>query len=218
MPGGVVTAVRDGRSLLLADGREIRLIGIEAGTDNRALDRLVHGRTLTLKRPPGSESDRYGRLLVFAYIDGSSLQEALLAEGHARVGARTGGAACAAALLAAEAGARTARRGLWSEPDLQPFDAGEPAKMAGRQGQFAVVEGKVLSVREAGSLIYVNFGRRWSEDFTLTILRRNQRLFSAAGMDLKALQGRHVRVRGTIELRGGPAIEAEVPEQIEIIE
>ncbi len=41
-------------------------------------------------------------------------------------------------------------------------------------GRFAVVEGKVLSVRESGNLIYVNFGRRWSEDFTVTIAKRHQ--------------------------------------------
>jgi hypothetical protein len=32
----------------------------------------------------------------------------------------------------------------------------------------------VLSVRESGATIYVNFGRRWTEDFTVTILKRNE--------------------------------------------
>ena len=144
------------------------------------------------------------------------VQQALLAEGQARVSARAGGPPCAAALLTAEVEARTARsvggRGA------APCDAAQPDRIAAQQGPFTLVEGKVLSVREAGGVIYVNFGRRWSRDFSLTILRRNQRLFSAAGMGLQSLQGRHVRVRGTVELRGGPAIEAEVPEQIEIIQ
>ncbi|HXQ82989.1 MAG TPA: hypothetical protein VN769_02870 [Xanthobacteraceae bacterium] len=74
----------------------------------------------------------------------------------------------------------------------------------------------------------MNFGRRWSEGFTVTILKRNARNFTAAGLDLKGLAGRRVRVRGWIEERGGtagspggstggsPWIEAVHPEQIEI--
>lgn len=64
----------------------------------------------------------------------------------------------------------------------------------------------------------MNFGRPWSDDFTVTILKRHERTFTAAGMELKKLAGQHVRVRGFIEERGGPWIEAVTPEQIEIAE
>src|SRR4249919_3828370 len=77
---------------------------------------------------------------------------------------------------------------------------------------------KVLSVRESGATIYVNFGRRWSDDFTVTVQKRGERSFTAAGLELKKLAGQHVRVRGTIEERAGPWIEAARPEQIEIAE
>ena len=73
-------------------------------------------------------------------------------------------------------------------------------------------------MRESGGTIYVNFGRRWSDDFTVTVAKRHERAFTAAGMELKKLTGQHVRVRGTIEERGGPWIEAAAPEQIEIAE
>ena len=79
-----------------------------------------------------------------------------------------------------------------------------------------MVEGKVLSVRESGATIYVNFGRRWAEDFTVTILKRNERRFSASGLSLRKMTGRHVRVRGTVEERSGPWIEVTNPEQIEL--
>jgi hypothetical protein len=82
------------------------------------------------------------------------------------------------------------------------------------QGRFALVEGRVLSVHESGATIYVNFGRRWSEDFTVTILKRN-RNFTAAGVEPKTLAGRQIRVRRFIEGRGGPWIEATRLEQIE---
>jgi hypothetical protein len=86
------------------------------------------------------------------------------------------------------------------------------------RGEFAVVEGKVLSVRESGGTIYVNFGRRWTEDFTVTVPKRLDRKFTTSGLILKKLTGQHVRVRGTVEERGGPWIEAAHPEQIEIAE
>jgi hypothetical protein len=49
-------------------------------------------------------------------------------------------------------------------------------------------------------------------------LKRNERIFAAAGREPKKLEGRRIRVRGWIEERGGPWIEASRPEQIEIVE
>ena len=74
------------------------------------------------------------------------------------------------------------------------------------------------SVRESGGTIYVNFGRRWSQALTVTILKRHERTFAAAGMEPKKLENRRVRVRGWLEERNGPRIEAAHPEQIEIAE
>ncbi|MEI8277403.1 MAG: thermonuclease family protein, partial [Hyphomicrobiales bacterium] len=92
------------------------------------------------------------------------------------------------------------------------------AGLGAATGHFALVEGKVLSVRESGAVIYMNFGRRWTRDFTVTVLKRQQRLFTDAGVDIKKLDGRRIRVRGWIERRGGPIVEAAAPEQIELID
>jgi endonuclease YncB( thermonuclease family) len=60
-------AARDGRTLVLEDGREVRLAAIEAGDDSRdALQTLIGGQVLRLERQ-GAELDRYGRMLAFAY-------------------------------------------------------------------------------------------------------------------------------------------------------
>jgi hypothetical protein len=88
-----------------------------------------------------------------------------------------------------------------------------------QRGRFALVEGRVVSVRESGTVIYINFGRRWSEGFAVTVLKRNERNFTAAGLKLPALEGRRVRVRGWIEARGAagsPEITVDHPEQIEL--
>lgn len=219
-----VAAVRDGRTLLLDDGRELRLAAIEASGDSSdKLLALIGGRPLRLERAgsgQGLSQDRYGRLLAFAFPgDGrQSLQESMLEAGFARVSARIGDKACADALLTAERAAREGRRGLWADPNFAPLQAENLSRLQSERGHFALVEGKVLSVRESGATIYVNFGRRWTRDFTVTILRRQQRAFAAAGVEPKRLEGRRIRVRGWIEQRGGPIIEADAPEQIEFVD
>jgi endonuclease YncB( thermonuclease family) len=215
-----VRAVTNALDLLLTDGREIRLAGIEiAETGAVALRGLVQNSGIVLKRIP-ADTDRHGRLPAFIYRAGvsQSVQHELLTAGHARVAARVGDRRCAAELLAAEASARNAGIGLWAQPAYRPRRAGDPATVLGDRGRLTLVEGHVISVRESGGTIYVNFGRRWSEDFTATLLRRNERSFAAAGLNVKSLSGRQVRVRGVIEERGGPWIELNRPEQVEILD
>lgn len=219
-----VQSVIDGRTVQLTDGREVRLAGIEAPQSARAaLETLVSGRDIALLRL-GSDSDRYGRVVALVSVEpavpeiGQSVQRALLAQGQARVMANIGDSACAANLLEAERTARAGGLGLWADPYYVIRRAEDPAGILAVRGRFAVVEGKILSVRESGATIYVNFGRRWSDDFTVTVLKRNERSFTAAGLELKKLAGQRVRVRGTIEERGGPWIEALRPEQIEVAE
>jgi endonuclease YncB( thermonuclease family) len=103
-------AARDGRTFVLEDGREVRLAAIEAGNDSRdALQSLIGGQVLRLERQ-GADLDRYGRLVAFAYAGDvqQSVQHALLAQGRARVSARSGSKACADALLTIEHAARAA--------------------------------------------------------------------------------------------------------------
>ena len=214
-----VAAIRDGRTLMLDDGRELRLAGIEVADDSRgALQTLAGGRPLRLKRL-GAEHDRYGRLIAFAYADDAqqSLQAAMLEQGYARVSARIGDKACADTLLTTERAARARRHGRWADPNFAPLQAENLVRLQAERGHFTLGEGKVLSVSESGATIYVNFGRRWTQDFTVTILRRLGRSFVAVGIEPKQLEGRRIRVRGWIEQRGGPIIAAEAPEQIEFI-
>jgi hypothetical protein len=80
-----------------------------------------------------------------------------------------------------------------------------------------VVEGKVLSVRQAGATTYLNFGRNWTRDFAVTISRRMMPAFEAAGLLPKSLENRRIRVRGFVEARGGPRIEVLRVGQVEVL-
>jgi hypothetical protein len=217
-----VRAVNDG-GIVLDDGRTVRFAGIADVPRQELGAALAPGRTVALKRPGGTpETDRYGRIPAHVFlIEGTTeswLQADLVARGLARVSARVGDIACARELLAREETARAGNLGLWAEPYYVIGKAEDPAGVLQRRGRFALVEGKVLSVRESGGTIYVNFGRRWSEDFTVTIAKRSERVFLAAGLAPKTLTGRTVRIRGWIEERGGPWVEASRPEQIEVLE
>jgi endonuclease YncB( thermonuclease family) len=232
-----VSRISDGRTFTLADGREVRLAAIEVplmpmpqesdeaappgGTAAMdALDALAGGDTVVLRRAEIG-ADRYGRIVAYAYTerDGDELfvQGEMIAAGYARVG-QVGSHSCAAALLGRENAARKAKLGLWADPYYDLIDAEAPANVLAHKGQFALVEGRVVSVRESGPTIYVNFGQHWSEDFAVTVRKRNERSFAAVGLDLRGLAGRRVIVRGFIEARGtqaSPSIEATRPEQIE---
>jgi hypothetical protein len=214
--GSVRAATEAG--IALDDGRIVRLAGIELAGESA----LAAGTAVTLKRLGAApETDRYGRLNAHVFIDENGterwLQADLVGRGLARVSSRVGDPACARQLLAREQAARAAKLGLWGEPVYVIGKAEDPAEVLKDRGRFALVEGKVLSVRESGGTIYMNFGRRWSEDFTVTIAKRNERVFSAAGLEPKSLSGRRVRIRGWIEERGGPWVEAARPEQIEVL-
>jgi endonuclease YncB( thermonuclease family) len=232
---GHVAVIIDDKTFGLDDGQEVRLAGIEplsslrrldANTasqrrpDTSALEQVLGDREVTL-RGPSAKPDRYGRLVAFAYVDSSpaAAQNALLEAGQASVaGDVAGGGArdCTTDLLAHEAIARRAKKGFWADPsaiknteiadDILPWI-----------GRFIVAEGRIASVREAGGVVYVNFSRRWAQGFAVTISRRMMAGFEAAGLTPKTLENRMVRVRGWVEQRGGPRIEALWPAQIELV-
>lgn len=228
--GGRVKAVADGRGFVLDDGREVRLAGIEvpalrpeqeAGARAgeaamAALAQLILGHEVVLRKL-GGDRDRYGRISAYVTLpDGERVVQAeLLGQGYARVSGRLE-RACAVELWQRERQARAARLGLWADPYYEVRRADDPTGIAGERGRFALVEGKIVSVRESGGTIYLNFGRRWSQDFTVTIPKRLEASFTAAGLEPKKLENRRVLIRGWVEQRGGPWIEASRPEQIEI--
>jgi endonuclease YncB( thermonuclease family) len=221
---GHVAAIEDARTLRLADGRLIRLAGFEWGVPNavarEALAGLVLGRPIALKEVPSKRAgtpDRYGRIHAFASVNGSEtpIQYVLLDRGLAVTGTRIGDPACREALLVRERAARAARLGIWGSGDYRLHQADDPAAILQDVGRFAIVEGRVVSVRESGNTVYVNFGRRWSEDFTVTIAKRAEPTFISAGLSPRSLAGRIVRVRGVIEERSGPWIEAVAADQFD---
>jgi len=96
-PYGTVEKVFDGDTVLLADGRKVRYIGIDspeldsADPRKRALAEearefnrsLVSGRRVELEFDSEGQ-DKYGRTLAYVYIDGEFVNGRMVAEGLAR--------------------------------------------------------------------------------------------------------------------------------------
>ena len=218
---GRVASIIDARSFRLQDGREIRLAGVEPvlqeAAKGEALARILRDRDVSL-RGDDDAPDRYGRQSAFVFLSSSesSVQEELLGQGEVLVSAAVMEKECTSALMAAEASARGAKRGIWADPTVIK-NTESPGDILAGIGRFTLVEGKVLSVRQAGTTTYLNFGRNWTRDFAVTIPRRALAAFEAAGILPKSLENRRIRVRGFVEAHGGPRIDVLRVGQIELI-
>ena len=218
-----VARVLAGDRLELADGRPVRLAGIRLAVGNDALTGqaratlagLLVGQAVRLG-PAAAPIDRYGDLVAqVERADGTWLQGALLEQGLALVQTRPGEVARAGEMLALERMARAERRGLWADPAFAPRSA---ERLADAVGSFQIVQGRVLRVAPTDDYVYLNFGADWRSDFTLRLRRAElDGRFAQAGLDVLALAGRHIEVRGFVLDAGGPLIELSHPEQIQVL-
>ncbi len=227
---GVAVEVVDGDTLILEDGVQVRLVGIQApklplgrervkkwplADESRdLLTRLAVGRRLTLHHG-GAPVDRHGRRLAhLADADGVWVQGALLAAGMARVYSFADNRALMAEMLALERAARAARRGIW-RLEWYAVRRADPDPLNRMSGSFQLVEGRVRAADNVRGWRYLNFGDDWRRDFTISITAKDWAAFAAAGYRLADMAGRQVRVRGWLQRRNGPVIRATHPEQIE---
>lgn len=238
-PGPVKTAARviDGETIQLDDGSEVRLIGAlaprarDAAADAAswpaeqdaiaALSELVLGRSVKLAYG-GRKTDRYGRHVAHLFVekDGTSqwVQGAMLSAGHARVYGLPENFACARELFAHEDIARQDRRGVWSIALYRPKPAALPGPLLGIRNTFQIVEGRVTNVSRTKSAVYLNFGTDWNSDFTVRVGKQVLGRNAQWAATLETLKDKDVSVRGWIERRNGPMIEAFDPSQIEVLD
>jgi micrococcal nuclease len=230
---GVVVGVVDGDTVVLDNGIEVRLVGLQApklGLGRRnfedwplaeesrlAMLALSMGERVSLYYG-GARRDRYDRALAhLERTDGLWLQEVMLARGMARVYSFADNRAVVPRLLAIERIARRRGIGIWAHPY---YRIRSPAELERDIGSFQLVEGRVLSAAKVRGRLYFNFGEDWGEDFTVSVALRDRRAFEAAwdGADVASFAGQTVRVRGWLKSFNGPMIEATHPEQMEWFE
>ena len=174
-----MTNVVDGDTIdVLIEGRELRVryIGIdtpetvdprrpvgcfgrEASERNR---QLVEGRAVGLERDV-SETDQYGRLLRYVWVDGQMVNAALAEEGYATATAYPPDVRYAELFAALEAEAREESRGLWGSacatPEPPPAGDG-PCDFSG--SNEPVIKGNI-SVHTGEKIYHVPGGEYYDE-------------------------------------------------------
>ncbi len=229
-----IAAVDERLELTLEDGRRLKIVGVDAPRptpgdpelDIKSAERLaawLNGKDIVF-RVFGAAPDRWGRLAaeVFAPADASAtamlpVARAVIEAGLARFEPSAAARPCRSFLLAAEAAARAAALGLWADPYYAIIAAGDRASFPEKAGTSVIVEGRVADVEQGGFRTTLFFGDRRGWDFSVTVLQRNIKIFSAAGLDAANFKGQTIRVRGLLDMRFGPQIEVSNPDQMEIV-
>ena len=218
-----VAAVASGDVLTLDGGEQLRLAGIEAPAAGepyaedarKALQTLAGGKSVELlfggaRQDPLGRTDAHARTLG----DRRWIEGAMLEQGAARVRTFSDNRALAARMLTEEARARIAKRGLWALPRYRVLLPEEvPAEAEG----FQIVEGRVRRITQGrGGWIYVDFADDWRGAFGAEIPWDARREFRLAETDPLALEGKLVRIRGSVKpTRNGPRMRLDHPEQVE---
>jgi len=204
----VLRYVSDGDTLVLADGRRVRLIGINApeiGRDGRPDERLARQAKTALQRflgevdtigiqPDTAATDRYGRVLAHVFSDRSRSVKGADASANAACHLLESGLAWRVTIppnlryqpdyLAAEELARSGARGLWSARS-------ERAPVSGS------LAGSGFRLLRA-NIVAVDFDGDWwlaaDRGFVVRIRRADQQYFDRA--QLSSLVSKRVEARG----------------------
>lgn len=197
-----VVHVYDGDTVKLADGRRIRLIGINApetakgdhpaetfaNESTRFLQQLLQGTGISLQQGVVAQ-DRYKRTLGHLYANGQHVGRALLNAGLAYHIAIPPNLTHIDCLQAAEANAVTAKRGLWHTSPVRAV-----ASLKGREAGFRLLTGKVAAVKKIRSGWIIEIGDQLAVKFAKDVA---QDLGGKA--KLVALKGKTIQVRGWIK-------------------
>ncbi len=206
----------DGDSLLLADGRQVRLIGVNTPEIHPSADKTkrvapqplareaarftgtrVDGQRVTLHFER-ERTDRHRRLLAHVTLsDGSNLEEALLREGLGWLVAIPPNVTELPRLQAAEDEARLAKRGVWAREEYRPVAA---ERLTTKDAGFLFVTGTVRKLRQSSYAYYFELTPRTS----LSVPREEwNRYFAGLYASPQLLMGRKLVARGWASAREG---------------
>jgi micrococcal nuclease len=133
-PGyAVVTKVVDGDTIKISTGQTVRYIGIDTpetvdprrpagcfGKEASAKNsELVLGKTIRMEKDV-SETDKFGRLLRYVYVDDQFVNETLVKEGYAYAASFPPDISKQDVFTAAQREAKTSKVGLWNKCPTTP--------------------------------------------------------------------------------------------------
>ena len=219
-----VRRVHDGDTVELADGRRVRLIGLntpELGRDGKApeplavaardaLRRLLADQRRVALRYGRDRRDRYGRTLAHLFLDDRrNINAWLIRRGYAAVVAvppNLWGQSC---YQRSEVEARRRGLGIWGLDYYRPLPA---AALRGITG-FRLIEGRVSRVARSRRSIWLNL----EGGAALRIARKDLRYFPA-DFHPRSYEGRRIEARGWIHpYRGRPTLQVRHPYALRLL-
>lgn len=240
---GRIDKVIDHQTLLLNDGKIVRLLGLHwpfsaPDTSTEDISSMAMDRLKNLL-PPGTEiilyqtrNQKEGRLNrmghVLAHVvnkkSGEWINGDLVKEGLAYALTDATNPEMAEQLYALEVIARNNKRPIWNghngilraetaESPDNPFFAA-----ISKGNSFGVVEGTVTTSASVQNHLYLNFGNDRNKDFTIRIAPPIRKELSKRGIDPMGMAGKKVRVRGWLRAWNGPFMDLETPERLEMLD
>lgn len=227
-----VINVIDPQTLQLHDGRFVRLSGLdfpdlnvhEAGdfslTAMKILQDMLVNQGVNLYQTKKDDTGRLNRMgQHIAHIertaDGAWVQGTLIGLGLARVRTTQRTPEMAEAMYALEKQARNSGAGIWGD---ERYKVITPEEAGNHLDSMQIVEGHIEATALNNNRLFLNFGKDWRSDFTVSIAPSDKRLFSKIGLDPLSWGGKRVRVRGWVREYNGPYIEINHPQAIELLD
>jgi micrococcal nuclease len=222
-------AVYDGDTITVATGVKVRLIGIDApelsepGGDiarNYLACLVLNKEVILVKRDENTDS--YGRLLRYVYVDGICINEELIKNGYAE--ARYIPEVNREYYIELEIEAETNRLALWKctvfQPRLVNWDSDIPIidwRDAGKYyNQYVIVKGTIVDTYNSGDVCFLHFHSDWQSHFSVVIFACDIPGFPVTP-DVY-YQGKTVHIIGVIqEYKSSPEIIVKTPGQIRIL-
>jgi len=145
----------------------------------------------------------------------------MLGTGMARVYTWAGYDQDSPVLYNAERAARNNKQGIWNAAVTDGYydvRKPDPDPLAQYVDSVQIVEGIIVKTADVRGTVYLNFGADYRTDFTIAISKKSRRAFKRTNIDPLTLTGAHVRVRGYLELYGGPIIWLNDPDRLEVLD
>ena len=201
----VIRSVTDGDTLVLSDGRKIRLLGINTpelgfgGELNEPYAAAAKAYVESLWQAKGraqiavghQEKDKYGRVLAHVFFGEENVVEHLLAKGWGFSNARPPDLELSDCYADIAAKAQQANLAVWSN---SAFYSDSQSDLS---SGFTVLSGKLVEVNVSGHSWWL----RLDGDAVLLINKASQAYFSR--LDLHAMLGKKITVQGWLAPRRG---------------
>lgn len=200
-----VKTVYDGDTVVLDDGRKIRLLGIntpeiqhrdnaaDAGGDEAKAWLISKLKEAKVRIETDAEkTDSYGRTLAYLFTENKEhINVLLVAQGLAQVSIFPPNLKYVSELVNAQQQAEAAKLGIWQRPEYAAIPV-EQLTEAGHFGWTRLI-GKVRAVRPERKFVYLDF----TDCFNARIDMDGLSLFP----DLASFQGKTIEVRGWLNRR-----------------